>query len=73
MSAIRDMGDMLQTAVTGQPAPAQRRGFEVLGLGEIERTGVYPTRRRRRRWVVTAVVATVVLAVVAVLVVMWMR
>jgi hypothetical protein len=73
MSAIRDMGDMLQTAVTGQPAPAQRRGFEVLGLGEIERTGAYPTRRRRRRrWVMTTVVATVVLVVVG-LVAMWMR
>jgi hypothetical protein len=73
MSAIRDMGDMLQTAVTGRPAPAQRRRFEVLGLGEIERTGVYPTRRRRRPWVVSAVVLAVVLAVIAVVVVMWVR
>ena len=74
LSAIRDMGDMLRTTVTGRAAPVQRRRFEVLGLGEIERTGVYPTRRRRRRRrVVTAVVASVVLAVVAVVVVMWMR
>ena len=72
MSAIRDMGDMLRTTVTGRGPPVQQRRFEVLGLGEIERTGVHPTRRRRHR-VVTAVVASVVLAVVAVVVVMWMR
>lgn len=72
MSAIRDMGDMLQTAVTGQPASPRARRFEVLGLGEIERTGVYPTRRRRRGRVVTVSVATVVLAVVAVLLVVWL-
>ena len=77
MSAIRDMGDILQTAATGSPPPAQRPRFDVLGLGEIERTGMYPTRRRRRRRlrrrVATGIVVTVALAVVAVLVVLWMR
>lgn len=63
-SAVRDLGDMLTTRVpgiSGRRKPRQQRRQVVLGLGDIERTGV--VRRRRRRstsWILWVVVFVVI-------------
>ena len=48
-SAIQDLGDIMQTAVSARHRPKPRVGPQVLGLGDVERTGVHASRGRRRR------------------------
>ena len=48
-SAIQDLGDIMQTAVSVRHRPKPRAGPQVLGLGDLERTGVHASRRRRSR------------------------
>jgi hypothetical protein len=61
-SAVRDLGDMLTTRVPGLRRPVRPRGRRpvVLGLGDIERTGVVHGRKRRSKawifWLLAAVV-----------------
>ena len=61
-SAVRDLGDMLTTRVPGLRRPIRRGGRPVvLGLGEIERTGVvYRRKRRSRAWIFWLVAAVVI-------------
>ncbi len=71
-SAVRDLGDMLTTRVPGLRPPDRRRDRRqvVLGLGEIERTGVVHRKKRRSKawifWLMAAVVVVAVLLVLAV-------
>jgi curved DNA-binding protein CbpA len=63
LDTVRDLGDIMQTAVSGAPPVRARRGPAVLGLGTIERTAQHRTpRRRRRRSRTVALVAIVTLA-----------
>jgi hypothetical protein len=64
-SAVQDLGDMLQSGVMERPRvrPRERRGDIVLGLGEVERTGVMRVRRKRGsrgRWLAVVVVVLLV-------------
>jgi curved DNA-binding protein CbpA len=63
-SAVRDLGDMLTTRVpgiSGRRKPRQRPQV-VLGLGDIERTGVVRRKRRRSRsWILWLVAFVVIL------------
>ena len=69
-SAVRDLGDMLTTRVPGLRRPGRRRDRRqvVLGLGEIERTGVvYRKKRRSKAWIFWLMAVVVVVAVLLVL------
>jgi len=66
-SAVRDLGDMLATRIPGMGASPRRRPGQphvVLGLGEIERTGVVRRRRKKRSraWIFWLVAAVVIVA-----------
>ncbi len=63
-STVRDLGDILATRVSGihtRPRTRRTPARQVLGLGEIERTGFVRRRRRRRKkgwiWAVAGVIA----------------
>lgn len=66
-SAVRDLGDILATRVSGIHTPPRAKRShqrEVLGLGDIERTGFGRRRRAKRRWKGRAWAALGVIAVV---------
>jgi curved DNA-binding protein CbpA len=62
LDTVRDLGDIMHTAVSGGPPLRPRRGPAVLGLGPIERTATHRVARRRKRR--TSVRRTVGLAIV---------
>jgi hypothetical protein len=67
MNTLRDMGDLMQSTLSAQPQPLARPRArrEVLGLGEIERTGVYERRQRpgsRVPWLAVALIGLIVVA-----------
>ena len=68
-SAVMGLGDMLTTRVPGLRRSARRgRRQVVLGLGEIERTGVvYRKKRWSKAWIFWLVAVVVVVAVLLVL------
>ena len=73
-SAIIGIGDMLKTgqhkqpsAAAPKPRPRRARKPGVVGLGPIERSGVYRVRRRTRRGFRRPLVITVVVMALAVL------
>jgi hypothetical protein len=70
-SAVRDLGDVLQTGVSSQPKIRQRQHKVVLGVGEFERTGFVRVRHksRRRRGLVWIMLAVLAVAAAAVLVI----
>jgi hypothetical protein len=63
-SAVRDLGDMLTTRVpglSGRRKPRRQRPQVVLGLGDIERTGVVRrSRKRSKSWILWVVAFVVV-------------
>ena len=63
MDAVRDLGDIMQTAVSAPPTVRPRTGPAVLGLGTVERTGHHRMPRHRRRKG-RAILTTVALIVV---------
>ena len=71
MSTLRDLGDLMQSTFSAQPRPVARPRArrEVLGLGEIERSGVHERPERRRTRVPWPVIALVGLFVVAAVVI----
>lgn len=75
LDAVRDLGDIMHTAVSSGPTVTPRRGPAVLGLGSIERTGQHRAtrhrRRRRYRIATVAVALFVVLSCAAAAVAFW--
>ncbi len=70
-SAVKDLGDVLQTGVWSQPKIRERRRNVVLGVGEFERTGFVQVRHKRSRrgrliWTTLAVLAVAAAAMLAV-------
>lgn len=63
LDAVRDLGDIMQTAVSSGPTVRPRSGPAVLGLGTIERTGHHRVPHRRRR---TARAVLMIVAVTAI-------
>ncbi|UCD23786.1 MAG: J domain-containing protein [Gemmatimonadota bacterium] len=64
-SAVKDLGDMLTTRIPGVRRPRRGRRPVVLGLGEIERTGVsYRRKRKSKAWIFWFLVAVVTVAVI---------
>jgi hypothetical protein len=62
-SAVMDLGDMLTTRIPGVRRARRGRRPVVLGVGEIERTGVvYRKKRRSRAWIFWLVAVVVILA-----------
>jgi hypothetical protein len=64
LDTVRDLGDIMQTAVSGGPPLRGRRGPAVLGLGTIERTATHRVARRRRRGAPVRVVLAIVSVVI---------
>jgi hypothetical protein len=73
LDTVRDIGDIMQTAVTRGPGIRARQGPEVLGFGAVERTGRHRTvRRRRLRWPAVLIAATCAMVAFALAVAVWM-
>ncbi len=71
MDTLRGLGDIMQSAFSQRPPPAAvpRVRREVLGLGTVERTGVYdrPHRHGRRvPWIAVALLGLIAVAVAVV-------
>jgi len=69
-SAVKDLGDILTTRIQRRaagPGPARGQPRVVLGLGEIERTGVVrrSRKKRSRRWIFWVLAAVVTVAGIA--------
>ncbi len=72
LDTVRDLGDMMQTAVSGSPPLRARRGPAVLGLGPIERTATHRTARRRKRRSSGVAVGVTIVVIVVVAVAAWL-
>ena len=62
-SAVKDLGDMLTTRIPGVRRARRGRRQVVLGLGEIERTGVlYRRKKKSKAWIFWLLAAVVIVA-----------